>query len=103
MVKPSRAIRPDESTSIAPLGDLDPLVQRLDGVVVLDRHRGLGDDRAGVDAGVDDEERAPVTFTPYASASAGPCIPGNDGDSAGWVLTNRPPNGARNVARRPAS
>ncbi len=31
-----------------------------------------------------------MTLTPYASASAGPCIPGNDGDSAGWVLTTRP-------------
>ena len=57
IVKPSRAIRPTVSTSIAPLGDLDPLVQGLDGVVVRDRHRGLGDDRAGVDAVVDDEER----------------------------------------------
>ena len=30
---------------------------------------------------------APVTLTPYARASRGPCMPGNDGDSAGWVLT----------------
>jgi hypothetical protein len=30
---------------------------------------------------------APVTFTPYARASAGPLVPGNDGSSAGWVLT----------------
>ena len=30
-----------------------------------------------------------MTLTPYSSASAAPCIPGNDGDSAGWVLTYR--------------
>ncbi len=30
---------------------------------------------------------APVTFTPWASASATPCMPGKDGSSAGWVLT----------------
>ena len=42
-----------------PLGGLDPLVERLDVVVLghLDRH--LGDDRAGVDARVDHEEGRP--------------------------------------------
>ena len=40
----------------------------------------------------------PVTLTPYASASRTPCAPGNDGSSAGWVLTIRPPNRPRNVA-----
>ena len=29
---------------------------------------------------------APVTLTPYASASRGPCMPGKAGHSAGWVL-----------------
>ena len=57
IVKPSRAIRPTVVDQHRPLGDLDPLVQRLDVVVVLDRHRRLGHDRAGVDAGVDDEQR----------------------------------------------
>ena len=42
---------------------------------------------------------APVTLTPYASASRGPCMPGKDGSSAGWVLIIRPPNAARK--RRP--
>ena len=36
-----------------------------------------------------------MTFTPYASASAGPCIPGNDGDSAGWVFSILPACAAR--------
>ena len=40
---------------------------------------------------------APVTFTPYASASRGPCMPGKDGSSAGWVLIIRPPNRSRNA------
>ena len=31
----------------------------------------------------------PVTFTPYASASRGPCMPGKAGSSDGCVLTNR--------------
>src|SRR5689334_2308416 len=30
---------------------------------------------------------APVTLTPYSRASAGPLTPGNEGHSAGWVLT----------------
>src|SRR5690606_29291518 len=30
---------------------------------------------------------APVTFTPYARASRGPWIPGNEGSSELWVLT----------------
>src|SRR3954447_20546407 len=37
---------------------LDPLVQRLDRVVLEHRHGRLGDDRAGVDTVIDDEERA---------------------------------------------
>ena len=56
IVKPSRAIRPTDVDQHLPLGDLDPLVQRLDGVVVLDRDHALGEDRPGVDAGVDDEQ-----------------------------------------------
>ena len=56
--KPSRAIRPTVSTSIRALLGLDPLVERLDGVVVLDADRSLLDDRAGVDPVVDDEQRA---------------------------------------------
>ena len=31
----------------------------------------------------------PESFTPYASASATACAPGNAGSSAGWVLTTR--------------
>src|SRR5689334_6219056 len=38
-----------------PLGHLDPLVQAIDVVVVLDRNHRLGDDHAGVDAGIDHE------------------------------------------------
>ena len=38
----------------------------------------------------------PVTFTPWASASRTPCAPGNDGSSAGWVFTQRPPKESRN-------
>ncbi len=70
-----------------PLGDLDPLVQRLDGVVVLDRHHRLRDDRMVLTPPSTTSSVAPVTFTPWASASAAPCMPGNDGSSAGWALT----------------
>ena len=88
-VQPSRAIgrrcRPASCRSAT----LIRSCRRLDVVVVLDRHRGLGHDRAGVDAVVDDEQRAPVTFTPYASASAGAVhARGTTGSSAGWVLTH---------------
>ena len=38
----------------------------------------------------------PVTFTPWASASRTPCVPGNDGSSAGWVFRQRPPKESRN-------
>ena len=38
----------------------------------------------------------PVTLAPYASASRTPWAPGKLGSSAGWVLTHRPPNRARN-------
>ena len=55
---PSRAIRPTASTSISRSVGLDPLVQRRDRVVRQHRHRGLRHDRAGVDARVDDEQRA---------------------------------------------
>ena len=40
---------------------------------------------------------APVTLTPYASASRGPCIPGKAGSRAGWVLIVRPPNRGQEV------
>ena len=58
IVKPSRAIRPTASTSIRRSATLIRSCSVVDGVVVLDRHRRLGDDRAGVDARVDDEQRA---------------------------------------------
>src|SRR5699024_1082682 len=38
------------------LGDLDPLGEGLLGVLVQHRHRGLGDDRAGVHSVVDHEQ-----------------------------------------------
>ena len=37
----------------------------------------------------------PDTLTPYRRASRTPCMPGNDGSSAGWLLMNRPPKAAR--------
>ena len=55
-VRPSRAMRPTASTSIARSAVLIRSWSDVDVVVVLDRHRHLGDDRAGVDAGVDHEE-----------------------------------------------
>ena len=69
-----------------PLGGLDPFVEGLDGVVVLDGHRGLGDDRPGVDTGVDDEQRRTGHLHAVLERVRRPCIPGNDGSSAGWVL-----------------
>ena len=53
--RPSLAGHPaDGPDQHLPLGDLDPLVQGLGGVVVVDGHRDLGDDGAGVDSLVDD-------------------------------------------------
>ena len=81
------------------LGGLDALVQRLLVVVVGHRHGDLGDDRAGVDAGVDDEQRRTGDLD-----AVGERVPrrracrGTTGSSAGWVLTMRPPNRARNAA-----
>ena len=85
------------------LGDLDPLVQGLDGVVVRDRDRRWATIGPVSTPASTTKSVQPVTFTPYASASAGPCIPGNDGDSAGWVLTTLPPNSAEEGRCRPAS
>src|SRR4029453_18113304 len=49
---------------------------------------------------------APVTLTPYASASRGPWMPGKLGSSALWVLRYRSPNAPRNASptslRKPA-
>ena len=87
-VKPSRAIRPTASTSIARSATLIRSCSDSTVVVVLRPAPRAWHDRAGVDAGVDDESVQPVTLTPYASASRAPCIPGNDGSSAGWVLTH---------------
>src|SRR3954470_16233865 len=39
---------------------------------------------------------APATFTPYASASRGPWMPGKAGSSALWVFTYRSPKRFRN-------
>src|SRR6185312_4593993 len=81
-VKPSRTMRPTQSTSIWRSA-------------VLMRSCRL----STVSTPASTTNRvAPVTLTPYASASRGPCIPGKDGDRAGWVLTVRPPNRARNAA-----
>ena len=55
--QPERAIRPTASTSIARSDDLDALVQRRLVVAVEDVDRSLRDDRAGVDPGVDQEQR----------------------------------------------
>ena len=80
-----------------PLGDLDPLVQRLDGVVVARPAPTVCATIGPVSTPPSTTKRvAPVTLTPYARASAGPCMPGNDGDSAGWVLTRGPRTRPRN-------
>ena len=83
------------------LGGLDPLVQRLDGVVVARPATArLGDDRAGVDARRRRRTASqPVTLTPYASASRGPCMPGNDGEQRGVGVDAR---GRRTRARNAA-
>ena len=81
------------------LGDLDPLVQRLGGVVVLDRDRGLRHDRAGVDAVVDEEQRAAGDLDAVRQrVGRRRACRGTPGSSAGCVLTNRPPNAARKSA-----
>ena len=74
-----------------PLGDLDPLVQRL-----RRRRRRAPATATWATIGPVSTPSSttnsvhPVTLTPYARASAGPCMPGKLGSSAGWVLTNRP-------------
>ena len=69
------------------LDHLDALVQRRLVVAVEHLDRPLRDDRPGVDSGVHEDHVAPVTLTPCASASRTPCMPGNAGSRAGWVLT----------------
>ena len=89
--KPSRAIRPTASTSIARSATLirscsDSTLSSSSTGTALCATIGPVSTPASTTKSVQ-----PVTLTPYASASAGPCMPGNDGESAGWVLTVRPP------------
>ena len=80
-----------------PLGDLDPLVQDVDVVVVLHGHDGLRDDRPGVDPLVDDEQRRAGDLDPVGErVRRARAYRGTTGHSAGWVLTTRPANRPRN-------
>lgn len=65
-------------------------------VLVPDLHHALRDDRPGVDAVVDEVDGAagdPGAVRERVPYAVGP---GKLGRRAGWVLTNRPPNRARN-------
>ena len=57
MVQPSRTIRPTVLDELARSASLIRSVSVVLGVVVEHRHRDLRDDRPGVDAGVDEEQR----------------------------------------------
>src|SRR3954469_11229490 len=59
-----------------PLLGLDPLVQRLDALTVDDRDGRLSHDRPGVDAVVDDEERAAGHLHAVRQGLGGPMHPG---------------------------
>ena len=57
--------------------------------------RALGDDRPGVDAVVDEEQRAAGDLDPVRErVPRRRACRGTTGSSAGWVLTYRPPNAA---------
>ena len=109
-----------------PLLDLDPLVQRLDGVVVVAPAPPRWATIGPVSTPASTTKRVqPVTFTPYASASAGPVHPGErrrqrrvgveraaaelgeEGRPASFMKPARPPGRARTPprsrsARRPS-
>ena len=62
------------------LGDLDPFVQDLHGVVVAPPAPPPGRRITPVSTPASTRNTvAPVILTPYASASRGPCMPGEDG------------------------
>ena len=86
MVKPSRASLPTLSTSITRSAALirswsDSTVSSSSTGTTVWATIGPVSTPASTTNSV-----APVTFTPCSSASAAPCMPGNDGSSAGWVL-----------------
>ncbi len=97
MVKPSRAIRPTYSTSIARSATLIRSVRESSssssstGTATCETITPVSTPSSTTN------RVAPVTLTPYPRASRGPWMPGKDGSSALCVLTIRPPNSLEEV------
>src|SRR6201996_6866649 len=95
--QPSRAIRPTVSTSSARSAIL------IRSCRVASSSSSCTDTAACASTGPASTPSStrntvqPVTFTPYASASLTPCMPGKDGSSAGCVFRQRPLNCARKL------
>ena len=80
------------------LGGENARRQRLRRVAVRDRHRRLGDDRAGIHLGHHEMHRAAGDPDAGRSACSCVCSPLNDGSSEGWMLI-MPPVPARRRSR----
>ena len=70
----------------------DPVVKALHVVAGNHGDRLLEEDRPAIERRIDEMDVQPVTFTPWARASATAWAPGNAGRSEGWALRIRPGN-----------
>jgi hypothetical protein len=89
---------PHVLNELPPFRVLDPLGERVLGVVVEHRDGHLRDDRAGVDARVDEVQRRPGHLDAVRQRVARAVNTGNAGSSALCVFTYLPPKRSRNAA-----